>query len=327
MDPHTGVVRFAFGQLYLYEGIQLVTIVIGLFAMAAIIEMAVEGGSISRSPSSTAVNLAGAGVFEGMREAIRHWTLIVRCSVMGNIIGMIPGLGGDTAAFLCYGHAVQSSKHKDQFGKGNIEGVIAPDSAHNAKEGGSLIPTLAFGIPGSSGMAILFGAFLTLGVVPGVEMLTKNLTLVYSMIWTLMLANIIAVVICLPFAIKVAKITFIRTSIIIPFILVFGMLGSFLTTENFGNIVITLLTGLLGYGMKVYKYPRAPLLLGIVLGKISETNLMLSLDLFGPTFFLRPICIVLLIVTLGTLLYPIYSRWRRAAIGEVPAFGHAKYEG
>jgi putative tricarboxylic transport membrane protein len=317
MDPQTGTVRFAFDQLYLYDGIQLVTVVIGTFALASITDMAVSGGSIAKGGPPPSAMVKGGGVYEGMKVALKNWNLIIRCSAIGYIIGMIPGLGGDTAAFITYGHAVQTAKDKSQFGKGDVRGVIAPDAAHNSKEAGTLIPTLAFGIPGSSGMAILFGAFLILGVAPGVDMLTKHLSLVYSMAWTLVFANILAIAILLPFAVKLAKITFIRTDIIVPFILVFGTVGSFLTTSHMGNIIITLATGLLGYGMKVFKYPRAPLLLGIVLGKISEGNLMLSLDLYGPTFFLRPICLVLLLCTIGTIFYPIYAKKRAAAKGEV----------
>ena len=322
MDPHSGVVRFAFDQLYLYEGIQLVTVVIGTFAMASIIDMFVKGGSIAQSAPETAIKASGAGVYEGMKEALSHMSLIIRCSILGNIIGMIPGLGGDTAAFITYGHAVQTSKNKALFGKGNIEGVIAPDSAHNSKEAGTLIPTLAFGIPGSSGMAILFGAFLVLGVVPGIDMMTKHLSLVYSMAWTLVFANIIAVLILLPFAVQLAKMTFIRTTLIIPFVMVFGTVGSFLTTGRIENIIITLGTGLLGYCMKVFNYPRAPLLLGIVLGKISESNLILALDLYGPEFMLRPICLVLLVVTTVTIFYPIYAKRRSAAKEETTPKAH-----
>lgn len=317
MDPHTGVVRFAFDQLYLYEGIQLVTVVIGTFALASIIEMFVKGGSIAHEAPVAASEASGSGVWAGAKEALQHFGLIFRCSIIGNIIGMIPGLGGDTAAFITYGHAVQTSKDKALFGKGNIEGIIAPDSAHNSKEAGTLIPTLAFGIPGSSGMAILFGGFLVLGVVPGIEMMTKNLSLVYSMAWTLVFANIIAVIILLPFAVHLAKMTFIRTTLIIPFVMVFGTVGSFLTTGRIENIIITLGTGLLGYGMKVFNYPRAPLLLGIVLGKISESNLTLSLDLYGPEFILRPISLVLLAATIFVIFYPIYAKRRSLARGEV----------
>ena len=319
MDPQTGVIRFDYGLMYRYEGISLVVVVVGLFAVATVIEMAVEGGKTIASVETGTVQQAGGGVIEGMKDSFRRWTLVLRCSILGAVIGMCPGLGGDAAAFFCYGHAVQTSKHKELFGTGFLDGVIAPDSAHNAKEGGNLVPTLAFGIPGGAAMAILLGAFLILGVVPGVEMFTKHLSLVYSMIWVLVFANIIAVVICLPFAVKLAKVTFIRTSLIIPFIVVTGTLGAFLSTRNMGNIVVVLLAGWLGYGMKVCKFPRAPLLLGIVLGRIFERNLVLSLDLYGPSFIFRPIAFILLIIILATVFYPKISKKIRRTQGKKAA--------
>jgi TctA family transporter len=320
MDPQTGAMRFTYDVLYLYEGIHLVVVVVGLFAMATVIEMAVEGGkSIAGEAAANVTEQKGSGVMTGIKDAIRRWTLLVRCSVLGAVIGMCPGLGGDAAAFFTYGHAVQTSKHKELFGTGFVDGVIAPDSAHNAKEGGNLVPTLAFGIPGGAAMAILLGAFLILGVVPGVEMFTKHLSLVYSMIWVLVLANIVGVLICLPFAVKLAKVTFVRTSIIIPFIVVSASMGAYLATRNLGNLVVVLAMGFLGYAMKVCKFPRAPLLLGIVLGRISERNLMLSLDLYGPKFIFRPIACVLLMIIVATVFYPAISklvrrRRKRAAI-------------
>jgi putative tricarboxylic transport membrane protein len=319
MDPQTGAIRFCYGSLYLYEGIHLVVVVVGLFAMATVIEMAVEGKESIASEQPTAVQQKGGGVMAGIKDSITRWTLLVRYSLLGAVIGMCPGLGGDVAAFFTYGHAVQTSKHKELFGTGHVDGVIAADSAHNAKEGGNLVPTLAFGIPGGAAMAILLGAFVILGVVPGVEMFTKHLSLVYSMIWVLVLANVIAVIICLPFAVKLARVTFVRTSLIIPFIVVSAGMGAFLTTRNLGNLVVMLLAGLLGYAMKVCKYPRAPLLLGIVLGRISERNLMLSLDLYGPKFIFRPIALVLLLIMIVTIFYPIVSkRLRKPKVSAAP---------
>jgi putative tricarboxylic transport membrane protein len=308
MDPQTGVIRFDYGFLYLYEGVSLVVVVVGLFATATVIEMAIEGGKTIAHVETSAVQQKGGGVIEGIKDSLRRWTLVLRCSILGAVIGMCPGLGGDAAAFFTYGHAVQTSKHKELFGTGFVDGVIAPDAAHNAKEGGNLVPTLAFGIPVGAAMAILLGAFLILGVVPGVEMFTKHLSLVYAMIWVLVFSNIIAVLICLPFAVKLAKVTFIRTSLIIPFIVVTGTTGAFLATRNLGNLVVVLCAGFLGYIMKVCKFPRAPLLLGIVLGRISERNLMLSLDLYGFSFIFRPIPLVLLIIILATVFYPIISK-------------------
>ena len=304
MDPQTGVVRFSFGILNLMDGINIVTVVVGLFAVAEVIDMGLKKGGIAHSKSP---NLKGSGVMQGVKDCFTNWWLLLRCSLIGQMIAMIPGLGGDAAAFICYGHALQTTKRRDEYGKGCVEGVIATDAAHNSKEGGGLIPTLAFGVPGSSGMAILLGAFLVLGVSPGKEMFSDHLDLVFSMVWVLVFANIIAVAICLPLAGSMAKITFLRTSVMIPFILSFGLLGSYLTTSRISDILITVLFGVIGYGMKKFDYARGPLILGIVLGKIAENALHVSLSLYGMSFVFRPIASIILLITLTTIFFPVYQ--------------------
>ena len=313
MDPQTGVVRFAFNQLYLFDGINIVTIVIGIFAMAEVIDMGIKGGSIAHTQAE---DVKGAGVWQGIKDTFIHWKLTVRCSIIGSIIGMIPGLGGEAASWICYGHAVQTAKDPQRYGKGAVEGVLAPEAANNSKEGGGLIPTVAFGVPSSGAMAILLGAFIVIGLVPGQEMLTKHLDLVFSMVWVLAFANIIGVLISLTFVKPLSKITFIRISAIIPFILAFALLGSFLATNNFGDLIVTFIFGLIGYGMKVFKYPRGPMTLGIVLGKLSENYLHLSLNLYGIYFLVRPITLVLMAIIVVTVLYQLHRNRKMAKLSE-----------
>ena len=305
MDPQTGVVRFAFDQIYLFDGINIVTVVIGIFAIAEVIEMGIEGGSIAHTQAE---DVKGAGVWQGIKDTFIHWKLTLRCSVIGSIIGMIPGLGGEAASWICYGHAVQTAKDPKRYGTGAVEGVIAPEAANNSKEGGGLIPTVAFGVPSSGAMAILLGAFIMVGLVPGQEMLTKHLDLVFSMVWVLAFANIIGVLMSLAFVGPLAKITFIRISAIIPFILSFALLGSFLATSNFADLIVTLIFGVIGYGMKVFKFPRGPMTLGIVLGKLSENYLHLSINLYGIYFLVRPLTLVLIAIIVATILYQLHRR-------------------
>lgn len=301
MDPQTGIVRFGFGQLYLWEGVHLVTVVIGLFALAEVIDLITRGGTIVQGDVQV-----GRDVFQGVKDVFRHWWLTLRCSVIGDVIGMMPGLGGDAAAFICYGHAAQTSKNPEQFGKGTVEGVIAPESANNSKEGGSLIPTVAFGVPGSSGMAILLGAFLILGLTPGPPMLKDHLDLVWSMVWVLVIANLIGAGACLASSRAFAFLTTVRASLLVPFILTFALVGSYLTTGQLGDLVVTLVMGLVGYAMKKFKYPRAPLILGLILGEIAENNLHISLRIWGLGFLSRPITLVLLVLTIISVLYPVW---------------------
>ena len=311
-ENNSGIIRYAFGQLYLHEGISLVPVVIGLFAIAEMISLAVKGGSIAQQGINSK---ARKGVFEGIKDVFRHWPLFIRSSAIGTLVGIIPGLGGDAAVFLTYGHAVQTSKNKESFGKGNVAGVIAPEAANNAKEGGSLVPTLGFGVPGSSSMAIILGALLIIGLTPGPEMLTKNVDIVFQLVWTLVVANIIGAAITLTSASTLAKLTFLRGSIIIPIVLGFSFVGAFATHNSMGDVVLAVTTGLLGYFMKKLEYSRATLILGLVLGTLAEKNLTLSLRLFGGDFWMRPISLVLLVLIVILLASPAFKYWRERRKG------------
>ena len=313
--PSSGDVRYGFGQLYLHDGIKLVPMAIGLFALAEMISLAVRRGSIV-DKGYTSASASGKGTLEGIKDVFRHWGLFLRCSALGTFIGIIPGLGGDVACFMAYGHAAQTSKHGESFGKGNIEGVIAPESANNSKEGGSLVPTLGFGIPGSSAMALLLGAFLILDLQPGPIMLTSKLDVVMIMAWTIAVANVVAAGIALISAKHFVKLTFLRGSIMVPLVLVLCTLGAFTTHNSMGDILVALFFGLLGYYMKKYDYSRAVLILGLVLGRITEKNLNLSLRLFGGDFWMRPIALILLSAVVLTLAIPMFRALRRQHRGE-----------
>jgi len=300
-DPSTGVVRYGFGQLYLWDGINQVLVVIGIFAVSEMIELAQKGGSIA----GQAVDRVKGGVVTGILDVFRHWWLNLRCAVIGAVIGIVPGLGGEAASFLAYAHAVQSSKTPQKFGTGMIEGLIAPESAHNSKEGGALIPTVAFGVPGSSGMAILLGAFLILGLAPGPKMLVEHLPLVFNMAWTIAIANVFGAALGLALANQMAKLTYLRGSIIVPLVLMCGVLGGYGTHGSMGDVLVVFIFGVIGYFLKKYDYPKAPLILGLVLGRMAEINLNMAWDLYGPAFLLRPITLVLFIILLVTIGYPV----------------------
>jgi hypothetical protein len=164
-------------------------VVLGLFAIPELLELVVRNTSISRTQSADVV---GGGLMDGVRDAFRNWWLVIPCCFIGTYVGMLPGLGAAIVDWLAYGHAAQSAKDKSMFGKGDIRGVSAPETANNATKGGALIPTVAFGIPGSLGTAILLGALLIQGLTPGPTMLTMELSLTYSMVWTIVIANVLA---------------------------------------------------------------------------------------------------------------------------------------
>ncbi|MFQ5851049.1 MAG: tripartite tricarboxylate transporter permease [Candidatus Binatia bacterium] len=315
MSDQTATLRYTFGQVYLFDGLSLVPITIGLFAIPEIIDLAVRGTSIAETHFGKLV-----GVWEGVKDTVRHWGLTVRASLIGTFIGLIPGMGGSVAQWVAYGHAVQSSKDKSRFGQGAVEGVLGPGAANNSKEGGSLIPTVAFGVPGSLSTAILLGAFLIVDLEPGPEMLSKHLDVTFSMVWIIVVANIITVAASFVFLDHLAKITLVRGSLIIPFLLLLIFLGSFATNNDFGDIVVMLLFGLLGYLMVLFRWPRPPLILGLVLGGLSERYLFISVQRYKAEWLTFPGVIVILLLMLAALTYPLvqarYAR-RRAARGMV----------
>ncbi len=318
LDPQTGIGRFTWGQLWLWNGINLVTIVVGIFGLAEIIELGWHRSAIAHADRDPGTRYTLRGVLDGLMEVRRHAWLSIRCGLIGAFVGMIPGLGGDAASWICYGHAAQTSKDAETFGKGNVEGVIGPESANHAKEGGGLIPTVAFGVPGGSGMAILLGAFVILGLQPGPLMLIQHLDVVWAMVWVLGLANILAVAVFLAASGLIARISFLRVSLIIPFVLMFIVLGSFLTQGAWQNMILTLGAGALGYAMKRFGYPRAPLVIGFVLGRLAETNLAVALQLWGWAFLARPLTAFLLGLALLSVAMHVWARRRRRAPAAAP---------
>jgi TctA family transporter len=309
MDPQTGTARFSGDYLFLWDGLSLVTAVLALFAVPEMIALGVRGGSIS-AVSQEAARFSWRQLLHGVLEVPRHWWLALRTSIIGAVIGMIPGLGGSAAAWMCYGHAVQSSKHPERFGHGAVEGVIAPETASNAKEGGSLLPTLFFGIPGSSGMAVMMGAFLILGLQPGPAMITQHLDVVWTLIWALVVGNIIAVGFLLFITRWIAVLTFVNGAMLVPFIFVLVVLGTYVSEGRWENLPILVGLSALGYGLLRADWPRAPFVIGLVLGKVAEESLHKALQLWGLEFFLRPLSLVLIALITATVAFAVYQNLR-----------------
>ena len=280
LDPISGIQRYTFGQLFLWDGIGLVPITIGFYAIPETIELAVLGTSIAKQE----VGELG-GVMEGVKDTFRHWWLVIRCSALGTFTAIIPGMGAATTQWLAYAHAVQSSPNKERFGKGDVRGVLGPGAANNSTLGGSLITTIAFGVPASVIMAILLGAFIIQGIVPGPDMLLPppkgKLDLTFSFVWVIIISNIITVAVCFLFLKPLAKVTQVRGGIIIPIILVLIYLGAFAEKNAFEDMIIVLFFGALGWVMEKLDWPRPPVLLGLVLGPLAENRLFLSTDNYG----------------------------------------------
>ena len=307
LDPQSGTQRYTFGQLYLWEGIGLVPVTVGLFAIPEIIDLAVKGGAIAQGR----VERLG-GVMQGVKDTFVHWWLVIRCSAIGTYVGIIPGMGGGVSQWLAYAYAVQASPRKDEFGKGRVEGVLGPGAANNSGLGGALIPTLAFGVPGSVSTAILLGAFLILGLQPGPRMLDEKLDITMSLVWIIITSNIVTVGICFLFLKQLARMTEIRGALLIPPLLLLVYLGSYTNTNNFGDIIVTLLFGLLGWFMIKCDWPRPALLLGLVLGRLGENYLFLATSRYGAEWLGRPGVIGLFLLTLAGIVYPLVDRRIRA---------------
>jgi TctA family transporter len=315
LDPIAGIQRYTLGQLFLWDGIGLVPVTIGFYAIPETIELAVLGTSIAQQE----VGKLG-GVMEGVKDTFRHWWLVIRCSALGTFAAIIPGMGAATTQWLAYAHAVQSSPNKERFGKGAVEGVLGPGAANNSTLGGSLITTIAFGVPASVIMAILLGAFIIQGIVPGPDMLLPppkgKLDLTFSFVWVIIISNVITVAACFLFLKPLVKITQVRGSLLIPLILLLIYLGAFAEKNAFEDMIVVLFFGALGWIMEKFKWPRPPVLLGLVLGPLAENRLFLSTDNYGTAWLWRPGVLIIFALTLAGILYPIIKERRQKGKNE-----------
>ncbi len=314
LDPQTGAQRYTFDMLFLWDGVDIITAILAMFAIPEMIGLGVSGGSMALDKASA--NVGVAGVLRGALDVVKHWGLTLRTSLIGAFIGLIPGLGGDAASWICYGHAMQSSKHPERFGKGAVEGVIAPETANNSKEGGALLPTLFFGVPGSSGMAILLGALIMLGIQPGPAIMLTGMDIVWTLIWGLMLANVVAVAIFVVLAPGLGWLSYVRGSLLIPFILTLTFLGSFLAHMAWENMVLLVVLGLFGYFLKKYDWPRPPFVIGLILGPVAEDSFHKAMALWGPSFLLRPGALIMCVLIVGSIAAYTWRTMKRSRLEE-----------
>jgi TctA family transporter len=291
--------RFYFGADYLIDNLPLIPVVLGLFAIPEIMELAIRNTSISKIPQG---QTDGGGLLEGIKDAFRHWWLAARCAVIGTYVGMLPGLGAAVVDWIAYGHAVQSAKDKSMFGQGDIRGVIAPEAANNATRGGSLIPTVAFGIPGSLGTAILLGALLIQGLKPGPEMLTTQLHITFSMVWSIVIANIAVAILLMGLSKQVAKVAFLPGHMLVPGVILFVFMGAWLGGASLGDWITVFTMGVVGFIMKRGGWPRPPLILALILGSIMENAFQISVRAYDGIGWLgRPIVLIILALIVITI--------------------------
>jgi TctA family transporter len=302
-DPQTGTLRWTFDSLYLWDGLPLTPLLLGVFALPELCDLLIARVAISTDTGTANIY---KGQWQGVKDCFSHWWLILRCSWIGGGIGSIPGISASVVDWLAYGHALKTEKGASAtFGKGDVRGVIASESSNNAKEGGALVPTVAFGVPGSATMAILLGAFLIHGLVPGPDMLTKNLSITYAMVWSVALANVLGAGACYAFSPQFAKLATLRYTLILPAVLGIIYIGAFEATRQWGDLFTLLFFGLVGWIMKQFKWPRPPLILGVVLGDTIERYLFISIERYGLSWMLRPIVVLLFALAILGIVRPL----------------------
>ncbi len=309
-DPRTAEIRYSLGLIWLQDGLPLVPVFLGLYALAELFGLMRER-RVTISGSRDATRLSGS-LRKGIGAVFRYPGVFLRSSVIGTVIGMVPGVGGTVASFVAYGHAAQLAKRGDhEFGKGDIRGVLAPEAANDAKDGGALVPALAFGLPGGTGTAMLLTVLAVHGIEPGREMLSSNLVLLFVLIWSLFLTNWLTSLLGITLVGLYARLTTIRTELFIAPLIVIATVGAYLYRGQESDVVIAYVFAGLGYLMKVFDWPRIPMMIALVLGPLFERNLQLVLrlqELGRIEFFARPLVVAFLLLTATGLLVPLLRR-------------------
>ncbi|CUH41196.1 tripartite tricarboxylate transporter permease [Ruegeria atlantica] len=309
---------------YLTDGLKLVIVGLGIFAVPEIVSLLRQDRSIAKGAS------LGAGWLDGVKDWAANIWLSVRCSIIGVVVGVIPGLGGSVVDWIAYGHSVQSTKDKSDFGKGEVRGVIGPESSNNAKEGGGLVPTLLFGIPGSGSMAIFIGAVALLGsgdIEVGPSMLKDNLDITYSIVWLLALANVVGTILCIAASGGIAKLTTIRFTYLAPFLFMLISFAAFQSGQNFEDLLALFAIGLIGIFLRRFDWSRPAFLIGFVLSNPVEkfTNQAFQIASFrfrksfgeGMEYVFSPIVIVLIVITVVSVILGIRQAKMIMTEGEV----------
>ncbi|HXG50679.1 MAG TPA: tripartite tricarboxylate transporter permease [candidate division Zixibacteria bacterium] len=308
--PAEAVYRYTFDQLYLMDGIPLVAVALGVFGVAEVIDLLTKGGQIAeRIP-------LGRGWLQGARDVLEHWGIVVRGALIGVWAGILPGIGATAGSWMSYGHVVAMARDRERFGKGDIRGVIGPESANNSVEAGDFIPTLLFSVPGGAPAAIMLGALFFYGIQPGPRMVQEHLDLIFTIIWSFALANTMGAGLCLFLSPALARLTWIPFRRLAPAVVVTIFFGAFQSSEHFGDIFALLSLGFLGWLMKQLGWPRAPFLVGFVLTKPTEQYLWLSISRYDMDWLWRPGVIALGVLLLLSLAWIARSKGGGEASGE-----------
>ncbi|MCH8916578.1 MAG: hypothetical protein E2O90_03185 [Alphaproteobacteria bacterium] len=299
-EVRTGIDRFTFEGYYLTDGVHIALVGLGMFAIPELIDLSIRRSSISETGK------LGSGLWQGCKDAFKNWWLVIRCSVVGVWVGILPGLGSSVADWFAYAHAAQTEKDTENFGKGDVRGVIAPEASNNAKEGGALIPTMFFGIPGSTSMALVLVAFIAVGIVPGEAMVTTTQYYIFAMITLMVVANIFAAGLSMGLAGTFAKVSVMPFYVIVPMTLIFTIAAAYGISFSYEDLATLVVFALIGVFMRRYGWPRAPVLVAVVLGPQIQTYLWLSIDRYSYEFLLFPGVLVIEAIIIATVFFPMW---------------------
>ncbi len=294
---------------YLVDGLQLVIVGLGIYAIPEIVSLLRQD-----KPIASAGKL-GLGWSQGLKDWWKNKWLSTKCAGIGVIVGVIPGLGGSVVDWIAYGYTVQSSKNRENFGQGDVRGIIGPESSNNAKEGGGLVPTLIFGIPGSGSMAVFLGGLALLGLSPGPHMVRQDLSTTYTIVWSLALANVIGAGLCIVLSKQIAKLTTIRFTLLAPYLFMIIAFAAFQSRQSIGDLIALVAIGFLGIFLRRFDYSRPAFLIGFVLSNQAESFANMANQIAGARFrrgfdvgleyIASPLVLILLVLTIVSIIFGI----------------------
>ncbi|MBA0126182.1 tripartite tricarboxylate transporter permease [Haloechinothrix sp. YIM 98757] len=297
-ETSQGALRYTFGRVELWDGISIATFAIGIFGIAEMLDLMAKGGSIARGGRAS---YRSYRILQSIRDVLRAWRTVLQSSAVAVGVGILPGIGGSSAQFMAYSLAKKTSRRGKEFGKGRIEGVIAADSSVNASDAAALAPTLGLGVPGSPITALVLSGLIIIGIQPGPDLVAQEMGTLWLVVLLLILANLVAVALCVWAARPLAMLTLVPSAYLVPLITAFAVFGVVEADGNLLSVPIVLALGMVGFLMKRHGYSRATMIIGFVLADLLERNFILATNIHGPGFLLRPVPLAILGSVAGAL--------------------------
>jgi putative tricarboxylic transport membrane protein len=300
LDGRTGAFRFTFGIMDLWDGVSLPALVCGLFVVP---EMLTVKRHVDESAYHRAISTRISDVYRGMFVTLRYKAVLFRSSLYGILVGLTPAVGSTVGVWMAYAYAARTTKTDIPFGQGAIAGVIAPEAANNSKEGGAMIPTLFFAIPGSSGMAVMMAALAYVGVAVGPNMLTRDINLSFALAATVILSNLLAIPAFFAVIPSIVRLSALKREAIVPLAIAISVTASLIESPTLATVVEVFVASLFGVGLKLANWPRAPFILGFVIAGMVEESYFLTSQIWGWSALARPLTIILLLALATALVF------------------------